>query len=499
MDCHQDNHFTGNYAASPHLEASASPQHQQANHLEGNMGGAASFDFDNGSNWSRWISTFLSHPLLFGSIGVTFFGLLGYYLRWIYNIVQEAFYKYFVRSLVITNNNPEYEWVVAYIQKHSWWSTKNLSVNSTLEYDRNGIAFVEREFKQTIATGRNNSGDSNNSETHYFCYSRQFIQAHRFTESAQSRTTETERRRVVSRPVETLIFTTYRCQSDFWDKFLSDISTDEVKTVQKGLTVYTYDANFGSQPWRLCGRPRRKRSLDSVILDDGVMEKLADDLEDFLASEDWYHRLGVPYRRGYLLYGPPGTGKTSFVAAFASHFGMSVRVLSLTDDCLNDQQLHRALSCPSHRSITILEDIDVAFPKRGEKVEKEKEIDEWNDCEKKPSSTVTLSGLLNALDGMTSCERRIVFMTTNCKEKLDGALIRPGRVDCDQFFGHCTPKMITKMFNRFYEDASEQQCDQFLNSAVARETTISPAQLQRHFIRYKNNLQGAIDKIGEIH
>lgn len=58
---------------------------------------------------------------------------------------------------------------------------------------------------------------------------------------------------------------------------------------------------------------------------------------------------------------------------------------------------------------------------------------------------LTLSGLLNAIDGVASAEDRILFMTTNYIEQLDEALIRPGRVDLIQLFDKCTPFMLEKV------------------------------------------------------
>jgi SpoVK/Ycf46/Vps4 family AAA+-type ATPase len=61
--------------------------------------------------------------------------------------------------------------------------------------------------------------------------------------------------------------------------------------------------------WERFGDARRKRPLDSVILDKGIKERIVDDVKDFLGRQKWYVDRGIPYRRGYLLYGPPGSGK----------------------------------------------------------------------------------------------------------------------------------------------------------------------------------------------
>lgn len=76
--------------------------------------------------------------------------------------------------------------------------------------------------------------------------------------------------------------------------------------------------------WRLFGHPRRKRPLNSVILNKGTLEGLVNDVEHFLSNPQWYIDRGIPYRRGYLLYGPPGSGKTSAIMALAGSFHLYI-------------------------------------------------------------------------------------------------------------------------------------------------------------------------------
>ncbi|KAJ2476636.1 Complex III assembly protein translocase and chaperone, partial [Coemansia sp. RSA 2052] len=106
-------------------------------------------------------------------------------------------------------------------------------------------------------------------------------------------------------------------------------------------------------------------------------------------------------------------------------------------------------------------------------------------------SMVTFSGLLNALDGVASSDERIIFMTTNHIERLDPALIRPGRVDTKVFFGNATPHQIRKMFTRFYGSEHANLAQKF--ACALEGHAVSTAQLQGHFVVHKRDAQTAVD------
>lgn len=155
------------------------------------------------------------------------------------------------------------------------------------------------------------------------------------------------------------------------------------------------------------------RTLDSVILRAGQAEMLAADIALWLGARDEYLARGWPYHRGYLLYGPPGTGKTSLAQALAGHFGLDLYYAPLADMAKDTNLLHLVSMVPAN-SVLLLEDVDVfhAATQRDDNAE-----------------GVSLSGLLNALDGVSTPSGIITIMTTNDKSVLDPALVRPGRVD----------------------------------------------------------------------
>jgi len=227
------------------------------------------------------------------------------------------------------------------------------------------------------------------------------------------------------------------------------------------LALYTMD-RWGEQ-WHLADtKPRR--SLDSVVLDEGVARRLHDDVHEFFDRRDWYARLGIPWRRGYLLYGPPGTGKTSVAYALAGELRLKLCTLSLTNPKLNDHTLADLLQRTPPRSLILIEDIDAFFHARDKQDAR---------------IAVSFSGLLNALDGVAAQEGRIVVLTTNHRERLDAALIRPGRIDVEVELGNATASQLAGLLLRFHPEAGERA------ARLAHEypsRSLSPAQIQQILI-----------------
>jgi chaperone BCS1 len=159
------------------------------------------------------------------------------------------------------------------------------------------------------------------------------------------------------------------------------------------------------------------RSRDSVILKEGQMDRIMGYLNNFLSNREAYRKADIPFRTGILLYGDPGSGKSSTALAIANELKMNVYIVALSS-MLNDEALNDSFSAIPANSIVILEDIDIASAVK----------DRDGDDDK----GVTMSGMLNVLDGFQSPPGVITIMTTNRKDVLDPAIIRPGRVDLEE-------------------------------------------------------------------
>ncbi|KAL0482198.1 mitochondrial chaperone BCS1 [Acrasis kona] len=311
-------------------------------------------------------------------------------------------------------------------------------------------------------------------------------------------------------PFETVTLTTLALKGDSSMKLFESLlkeSRELARVKEEGKTViYT---SWGTE-WRPFGQPRRRRSISSVLLADGLGDSILQDFKKFMQSGQWYMNRGIPYRRGYLLYGPPGCGKSSYIQALAGEVGYDICILSLSDRGLTDDRLSYILSVAPPRCVILLEDVDAAFTSGREAV----------DAKNGGFSThITFSGLLNVLDGVASSEERIIFMTTNHLEKLDPALIRPGRIDVKQYIGYATRHQMEGMFNRFFPDCSDTASATFVERVIyggnkrnlgdleAKEEDeskyleslkISMAQLQAFFLLHQNSSpREAIDSIEE--
>jgi hypothetical protein len=186
------------------------------------------------------------------------------------------------------------------------------------------------------------------------------------------------------------------------------------------------------------------RKMESVILPDGVAETILQKLKDFIADRTWYQEMGIPYHLGLLFHGTPGSGKTSIIGALAGELKMNLYILSLAGEDMNDERFACLLSEIPPNSFMVLEDVDAAFAVRKRKSEEGQT----------QSTGLTLTGILNALDGFMASEGAIVLMTTNHRDLLDPALIRPGRVDFEEEFTTATQSQLRRLYARFFPNSN---------------------------------------------
>lgn len=269
------------------------------------------------------------------------------------------------------------------------------------------------------------------------------------------------------RRTESLTFHTIGRRQAFLKRFVKDIVDCHVKNVGMRSSLFVFDDGW----MRVEGYA--PRLLESVVLKPGEKDQLIRDIEKFRNSRQRYRQLGVPYHRGYLLYGPPGTGKTSLVSAMAARFEMHIYAINLS--IFNDRTLTTAINDVPPNAVILFEDIDCMKSGRARITPGEvsgKHV--ANSCEDKKEEMaalgVTLSGLLNVIDGFSAPENVLFVMTSNVIESLDPALLRPGRVDYKLYMGRADDRQKIELYKRFFPEAAEVEAELFVEIHRSAET-----------------------------
>ncbi|KAG6647024.1 AAA-ATPase At3g50940-like [Carya illinoinensis] len=216
-------------------------------------------------------------------------------------------------------------------------------------------------------------------------------------------------------------------------------------------------------------------TFDTLAMDPDVKNFILKDLKGFVRRKEYYRKVGKAWKRGYLLYGPPGTGKSSLIAAMANYLKFDIYDLELTELQCNSE-LRRLLITMANRSILVVEDIDCS-------IEFQDRMADQTSKQLPYERQVTLSGLLNFVDGLwSSCgDERIVVFTTNHKEKLDQALLWPGRMDVNIHMPYCTPCGFRILASNFLGTIDHQLFDEILESIET--TKVTPAEVAEQLIK----------------
>lgn len=260
------------------------------------------------------------------------------------------------------------------------------------------------------------------------------------------------------------------------EKYMNDCDSDSNK-----LNIYMNDEGFWERVIT-----RKKRDIDTIYLPKKDKDMIIADINKFLEPETKtrYEMLGRTHKRVYLFEGLPGSGKTSFIAALASMIDYDIATITFTDK-VTDGKLMRLIKNIPEKTFLVLEDIDVLFTERKK-----------NDDHK---NQVTFSGVLNSLDGITTKDGFICFMTTNYKNMLDTALLRPGRIDKQLEFKHANKEQIQTMFIKFMADSyTPEKFAEFYTKFKELSIDVTMSLIQEYMFKYLDDPDSAITNIDEI-
>lgn len=274
------------------------------------------------------------------------------------------------------------------------------------------------------------------------------------------------------------------------------------------------------------------RVLNNVYL--RQIDELAERVQFFMRRRDWYDAKGIPHTLGIVMYGHPGCGKTSTIKAIANEtkrhiFNISLGAIKTKEaikdlfyndnvNILQDGKMEM-LNIPIKQRVYVIEDIDamdsVVIKRSAEDTEKEKErklkLDaevEWlkqtqgkdvaqrmvQGKEEKDEDKLDLATLLNVLDGVRETPGRIIILSTNYPERLDEALLRPGRFDMMLEFEKHSTQVLKLHLERHYDTKlTEKQWKRINIPALHFKWT--PAEVSQILFRRVGNVDLAIDDL----
>lgn len=395
------------------------------------------------------LETLLHNPIFAGGLGIGMVGGALACLRSVPTILMSQVKRQLSVSITVTNDDIRlFDWFSFWLESHPYGRAAREVSAVVHQVTRDDDEDGERKLKVIFSPAPG---------YHFFVYKNRLVWMHKEREKAQNgvgsynRSQETITLRMLGRSQAILRDLCEEVQSYAMNSY-----------AKKGVAIFVNS----SGRWNFVVR-KKPRALSTVILPEGMTNELVSEIEEFKKRESWYNDMGIPHRRGYLLHGPPGNGKSSLVAALAGHLNMDLHLLTLSNPKLNDEDLVDLFQSLPKNSLLLLEDVDSLF------VEREKTDD---------GGGLSFSGLLNALDGVASKDGVVLFMTTNHVDRLDPALIRPGRADQQLAIDNASNYQLHRLYMQFYPNDPGYEVSKWRED-ITKDGPVSMAQAQEALMK----------------
>jgi DNA replication protein DnaC len=277
-------------------------------------------------------------------------------------------------------------------------------------------------------------------------------------------------------------------------EYLGNKYIEKKNTKENNEEIYTTILDDAIAKKKSIGKISKRKTFDTLFYKQ--KEELLTILEKFKNKQMYPSHIPMDNKLGILLYGPPGTGKTGTISAIANYLGRSLTVINfaLINTC---KQLDTILDPEKYKdTIYVFDEFDCILDVLGlENREKEKDHTDWSSLlfaaegeerknimkmmkeGKRPNvdANIDMAYLLQKLDGLESAEDRIIIATTNNPEKINPALLRPGRFDMKLCLGNCTKEMYGRILENYFKQ--EKDVYERVNAVQLEEYKYSPLQL----------------------
>lgn len=207
--------------------------------------------------------------------------------------------------------------------------------------------------------------------------------------------------------------------------------------------VFIHKFDSANKSWEQVGKVPL-RDISTFCMNEETKAEILNKIVQFTKRRDWYRKKGLTYKESFLFLGPPGTGKTTLCKLLAAYFKKDLYVIDLTDH--TNASLVDALAKIKPGSFVLMEDVDQAGGAVKDRSKKKELVDVVMDM-----NCLTMSGFLNAFDGVVALDNIIVLMTTNRPDDLDAAVRRKSRINNEYLIDLLSTKEIWNYARLMYE------------------------------------------------
>ena len=395
-----------------------------------------------------------SEPIFSGFIGSALIGTLTYSLRQLPKKLYELFLLFYTINITVESRDQTYYWILQFLAETNYSKNKCTRL------------FLRQDLKNNSDSAPRSDSDAPTKIDyvlfpsygyHFFLHNSLLLLIH---------SEKSEIKKDQASFFNTLNIRFFTTKKEKVHKFLAEIK-DLIDSKNKNeisiyMATYNYFAFLGKQ---------KKRDPKTLILDPILFDNIKSHLDTFINSEQWYIDHGIPYNIAFLLYGDPGTGKSSCIKVLASIYNLPIYIINLSS-LTSDSDLQQIINSVPYYSILLFEDIDTNALVQ----------DRDNPDIVHTQERITLSGFLNAIDGVSSSSGKLIFYTTNKKDNIDKALLRPGRMNYQIEFKNTDAEQVKRFYLNYYPNADQLDLKRF----VKENTGLSHATVQQKLIDLKN-------------